>query len=634
MISMVNGADERARRAPATASRWGRVRTAWHDAFRPPEMEGEANRRLMELARRTRLAIGVLALPATLFLPIAHEYGRAVLFLLVGLVYLPYALVISRVSLRLEHVAVRLLNVVGDLGIVFMFSALVPDTRIVALLGYLLSVAFHTFLGGLAVGIGISAVAVALAGLAEWTADGALVDGYTLAMFAVVAVTLSVIVETATKERRRTARFFARLQRAIASVPASPDLDDTLHSVAWAGRDASGAKFVSVLVRDGAGVTQGALEGDHDPDPPERSADMIAEILRDPLTSPSGIVLTTGERVVVPVIADDPRFARWIPETRRQGFTSTVAVPLRAGETVIGVLAAYFPSPSLVDAETVELLGAYAEHASLVVLRAVAYEHERRAAARLAEADALKSEVVATVSHELRTPLTAVKGFVETLLRHWERFDDDERRDLLRRTLRNADLLGTLVDQVLDYSRLEAGAVVTVNVPLDLGEAARRIIEERALLLLAGHVVDLDVPTGVTVEADAAGLERVLENLLSNAAKYSPPGTRITVRVAAEGLEGVLSVSDEGAGIAEDEFDRIFDRFYRVERGYGPRGTGIGLAVVKRYTELMGGRMKVESELGRGSTFSLFLPLTVPFRAGEVSGQPVSASPSRPTGSR
>lgn len=597
----------------STSVRLGRFRAAWRNALQPPELEGDASRRFMTLAHSVRFAVGIAAIAAAPFLSNVHPNRRVALAVLVAFVYLPYTFVIGRVSTRSHRRSARAAMVLGDVGMVFLFSVLVPDTRTVALFGYLLLVAFHTLLGGLAMGVTIAVAVMPLLATAEWLSAVRQVDGYTAVMFFAVLVILAVIVERATEERRRTARFLTRLQDTIAAVSAAPDLDDTIHSVARAAREAVDAKFVSVLVRDGDEVVQGALEGNHDPDPVARSSEMIAAILREPETSPSGIVLTTGERVVVPVVAEDPRFSRWIPEAERQGFTSTIAVPLHAGETVIGVLAAYLRSPDLVGDDNVELLAAYAEHASLVILRALAFEHERKAAARLAEADAIKSELVSTVSHELRTPLTAVKGFVETVLRHWDRFDDNERRTLLERSLRNANQLSELIDQVLDYSRLEAGAVITVAAPVDLAAETGRIVGDR-VMLLADHPVTLDL-SPAWAEADGEGLERVLDNLLSNAAKYSPVGTPVTVTTEVLGDEAVVSVADRGPGIAADDQERIFDRFYRVNGGRGVRGTGIGLAIVKRYVELMGGRIWVESDVGRGSKFSFALPLA-PATAG------------------
>lgn len=562
----------------------------------------------MVIGHRVRLAAVAAAMVMVPFFS-GGETSRVTILALFVLVFLPYALIGGRLGIRRSSWRARAALMVGDTFATFLFSIVVPEGRVAALLVYLLVVAFHTSVGGVGFGATVVVLAVPLAVVAEVLASAPLVVGYSVAMFAAAAAILTGIVEASTRERRRSARFLARLQQAIAEVPAAPDLSDTLDSVCRAARRAVDAKFASVLVRDQDEVVQGALEGDHDPDPAERSSEIIQRILDNPMRSPSGVALTTGERVVVPVIADDDRFNAWTDETQRQGFTSTIAVPLRTGDDVIGVLAAYFPSPVLVTDETADLLTAYAEHATLVILRALAFEHEKNAARRLSEADAIKSELVATVSHELRTPLTAVKGFVETVVRHWERFDDDQRRELLGRALGNADQLAAMIDTVLDFSRIEAGMVDVSTEPLALEH------EVAAAVDAAGHIVGdhplvMDLEEGLVARGDRTGLGHVLSNLLSNAAKYSPSDAPIKVSAHRRGAEAVISVADAGAGIAPAEQGRVFERFYRGQPGEGPRGTGVGLAVVKRYADLMGGSIELESAVGEGSTFSLVLPVT------------------------
>lgn len=601
-------------------ARLRRVRAAARTALTPPELDGAVSERFMGLGHGVRVAVGLFALVVVPFFPGLRASDRLLLAGLIAGFYLPYALVIGRLSRSSPRFATRLSLVLGDIVVVFLFAAVVPETRVVALFGYLLLVAFHTFLGGLGLGLVVTAGIVSLGVAAEVLATERMLSDYTLGMFAVVSVLLAVIVDSATRERRQAARFLARLQRAIGEVSATPSLDETLDSVVAAARRAVDAKFASVIVRDADDLVQGALEGDHHPDPKERSAEIIERILADPMASPSGIAITTGERVVVPDIGKDPRFAPWIDETRRQQFTSTVAVPLRAGRDVIGVLSAYFPHPSLVSTQTVELLTAYAEHVTLVILRALAYEHEKAAARRLMEADAIKSELVATVSHELRTPLTAVKGFVETLARHWDRFDDDQRRELLGRSLRNADQLAALIDQVLDFSRLEAGMVEIEADVLELEHEIPAVLEACAHVI-GEHPLLVDVEPSLRARGDREAFKHVLTNLVSNAAKYSDDDAPIRVTASGNG-EVVVAVADAGPGIPPAEQERIFDRFYRSPGARASRGTGIGLAIVKRYVELMGGRVSIESEEGAGSTFSFSLP---------VSSLPVGAQAPEPS---
>lgn len=573
-----------------------------------PGVDPFSDERFMVIGYRVRLAAVAAAMVA---LPLfsGDETDRLTILGLFLSVLLPYALIAGRLGIRRSTWRARAALMVGDTLATFLFSIIVPEGRVVALLVYLLVVAFHTSVGGVGFGATVVALAVPFAVVAEVLASAPLVVGYSLAMFAAAATILTGIVEASTRERRRSARFLARLQRAIADVPAAPDLSDTLDSVCRAARRAVDAKFASVLVRDQDEVVQGALEGNHDPDPAERSSEIIQRILDNPMRSPSGVALTTGERVVVPVIADDERFNQWTDETSRQGFTSTIAVPLRTGTDVVGVLAAYFPSPVLVTDETADLLTAYAEHATLVILRALAFEHEKNAARRLSEADAIKSELVATVSHELRTPLTAVKGFVETVIRHWNRFDDDQRREMLERALGNADQLAAMIDTVLDFSRIEAGMVDVATEPLALAREVAAVVDASDHLT-GDHPLVVDLEEDLVAMGDRKGLSHVLTNLLSNAAKYSESGTPVKVSAHRRGDDAVIAVADAGPGIAAAEQGRIFDRFYRGQPGEGPRGTGVGLAVVKRYADLMGGSIELESTLGEGSTFSLVLPVT------------------------
>jgi signal transduction histidine kinase len=236
-----------------------------------------------------------------------------------------------------------------------------------------------------------------------------------------------------------------------------------------------------------------------------------------------------------------------------------------------------------------------------------ASEHERAAAKKLAETDSEKSEFLALVSHELRTPLTAVKGFVDTVLLHWERLPDERRCELLTRASSNADELGRLVSQLMEFARSDTGPIEIVPVELGVRDAVDGALRSLAPVV-ADHTTEVDVSAGLTIDADVDAFNHVLENLLTNAVKFSPPESRVLVRARAHGQEVVLSVSDEGVGIAPEDQGRIFDRFYQSSNGDRGRGTGIGLTIAQRFTELQGGRIWVESEPGRGTTFSFTMP--------------------------
>jgi signal transduction histidine kinase len=239
---------------------------------------------------------------------------------------------------------------------------------------------------------------------------------------------------------------------------------------------------------------------------------------------------------------------------------------------------------------------------------AEASEREHAVADKLTQADHQKSEFLALVSHELRTPLTAVKGFVDTVLLHWDRLPDDRRRELLTRASSNADELGRLVRQLMEFGRTESGPIQIAPDKLDVAAAV-----DLAMLgiapVTAGHRLEVDVPDGLVVDADADAFNHVLVNLLTNAMKFSPEGSLVVVSARRAEGEVVVSVADQGPGIAPDEQERIFDRFYQSRNGNHARGTGIGLTIAQRFTAQHGGRIWVDSAPGRGATFSFTMPL-------------------------
>lgn len=235
-----------------------------------------------------------------------------------------------------------------------------------------------------------------------------------------------------------------------------------------------------------------------------------------------------------------------------------------------------------------------------------AFERERAAADRLRDLDQLKDEFLSTVSHELRTPLTSIVGF-SRLLAAGE-VDGALEGELLQRIAANAAEMEVMVEQLLDFSSLEAGKKMVYIEAVDVVAAATSAVD-RLAHHLSGHETKLETPERLMAMADSEGLGHVLRNLLTNAAKYSEAGTTVTIRTELDGDRVLVSVQDEGAGISPEVRDRVFERFYRAPDAAhaGRRGSGVGLNVVKRYTELMGGEVSLESEVGRGSTFTISL---------------------------
>lgn len=238
---------------------------------------------------------------------------------------------------------------------------------------------------------------------------------------------------------------------------------------------------------------------------------------------------------------------------------------------------------------------------------ALAFEREREASNRLREVDRLRSDFLSTVSHELRTPLTAIKGFAEWLVGSWDTTPDERKKDMVARMLHAGGRLDFLIQDLLDFSRLERG-----HLKVDVGPHRLSAIVTETLRhaqpALEDHWVEVDVDESTRVEADQGAMMRVLENLLTNAAKFSPQGSTIRITSSIDGDWVTLSVCDEGMGIPESERDKVFDRFYRVpETAAVHPGTGIGLAIVKQFMEAQGGEVRLVSGPGEGSEFQLVL---------------------------
>lgn len=225
---------------------------------------------------------------------------------------------------------------------------------------------------------------------------------------------------------------------------------------------------------------------------------------------------------------------------------------------------------------------------------------------KLAEANRAQAAFLGTISHELQTPLTSIVGFSGLLLTEGHR---ENLYEYARRIARNASTLQKLIDELLEFRDLERRGVPLAVEPLDLSEFVARVTDQLGTTLVE-HRLDLELGPGVTVAADPQAMTRILTNLLSNAVRFAPPDTRIGVVVGSHGDSGELSVLDEGPGVREDEQSRIFERFYR---GSDPTvalspGTGIGLAVVRELTQLMGGSVAVANRDGGGACFTVRLP--------------------------
>jgi signal transduction histidine kinase len=356
-----------------------------------------------------------------------------------------------------------------------------------------------------------------------------------------------------------------------------------------------------------------------------------------------GHVIMSDEAVLVDNMEADPRNHPHEQLTGR--LRSAAMVPMRSAGLVVGAVCAYNRKDGRPFSEhDRQLLQTLGDQVVLGLDRTSSLEelrrNERMLAAKnkeLQRVTQLKSEFLANMSHELRTPLNAVIGFSDLLLTEGLGPLEAQQREFLEAILRNGQHLLGLINSVLDLSKIEAGRMALSLTPFDVREAITGAVADTASLRTAKNqdcVIDLAENNSLEVAADGTRIRQVLFNLLSNASKFTPDGGRITVsavrtvapmptgsvtlagetaRLATRDVVWV-SVSDSGIGIKTEDMARLFQEFSQVDSSSSraAQGTGLGLALSKRFVEMHGGQIGVESIYGKGSTFWFILPVDGP----------------------
>ncbi len=295
------------------------------------------------------------------------------------------------------------------------------------------------------------------------------------------------------------------------------------------------------------------------------------------------------------------------------GHRALLGVPLLLEEEVIGVLAVTRKTPGEFAPEIVRLLTTFATQSALAIQNARLFREIEDKGRQLEAASRHKSEFLASMSHELRTPLNAVIGFSEVLLERMFGEVNEKQTEYLQDILSSGRHLLSLINDMLDLSKIEAGRMELALAPFHVPEAienAVTLVKERAARHGIALHVDVDPRLGELV-GDERKIKQVLLNLLSNAVKFTPDRGRIGVKaVLADGLIEI-SISDTGIGIAPEDQKAIFEEFRQVgsDDTRKHEGTGLGLTLTQKFVEMHGGRIRVESEMGRGSTFTFTLPI-------------------------
>ncbi|MCZ7361828.1 MAG: ATP-binding protein, partial [Candidatus Methanoperedens sp.] len=307
------------------------------------------------------------------------------------------------------------------------------------------------------------------------------------------------------------------------------------------------------------------------------------------------------------------------PYVEKEGLVSFIGTPLMSKGNVVGALALGTKKKRTFTQDDLDLLFSIGNVIGIAVENARLYKESKENLQRLQKAyeelqtlDKMKDEFISNVSHELKTPLVSIKGYGELLYDEKLRGRLDEQKKSLEAIIRNADRLTRLIDSILFISKLQAGKIEFKFEPLDVDEIVQLCISDFKSMMDKKQIIfEKDIPKISRVKGDKDRFIELITNLLDNAVKFTPVGGKISIK-ALDDVENVhVLVADNGIGIPADIIPKLFTRFYQVDastaRKYG--GTGIGLYITKNIIDAFGGKIWIESEVGKGTAVHLLLPI-------------------------
>jgi len=329
----------------------------------------------------------------------------------------------------------------------------------------------------------------------------------------------------------------------------------------------------------------------------------------------TGRLAVTREPVQIPdITAVDAYQSRLRDVLLRLGLRAVLAVPLLAEDHIVGSLIVARARPGDFPSDMIDLLKTFATQSALAIQNARLFREIEDKSRQLEVASQHKSEFLANMSHELRTPLNAIIGFSEVLGERMFGELNEKQDEYLKDIHASGQHLLSLINDILDLSKIEAGRMELELTDFDLPTAidnALMLVRERAGRRGITLQMRVDSQLG-QIRADERKVRQIVLNLLSNAIKFTPEGGRIEVLAAPKNGFVEVSVSDTGVGIAPEDQETVFEEFRQVGTAAKKvEGTGLGLTLCRKFVELHGGKIWVESELGAGSTFTFTLPLTI-----------------------
>jgi len=350
----------------------------------------------------------------------------------------------------------------------------------------------------------------------------------------------------------------------------------------------------------------------------QRIEEELVEALRaNPIRMGEGVTgraAAARKPIQIPDILEEGAYEGRLRAAMEQaGFRALLAVPLLREDRVIGALVVRRQVPGRFPKETEDLLQTFATQSVLAIQNARLFREIEDKSQQLEVANRHKSEFLANMSHELRTPLNAIIGFSEVLLERMFGELNEKQAEYLQDVLSSGRHLLSLINDILDLSKIEAGRMELEHTAFDLPTAlanALTLIQERA----SRHGIALDLTVDKRLGdfvGDERKIKQILLNLLSNAVKFTPQGGRVSVKAMPADGAVEISVSDTGIGIASEDQEVIFEEFRQVGSDYSQKreGTGLGLTLTRKFIEMHGGKIWVKSEVGKGSTFTFTLPV-------------------------
>lgn len=411
------------------------------------------------------------------------------------------------------------------------------------------------------------------------------------------AVTLSNI--TSFQAQAASARENAALFQVAQVVSASLDRHEVLNTISKASLDATGANWSAIFL-----IEEGHLAPKNFSVREGSSAWHLERI------EVSGR-LRNFLRAGLPVVVDqsDQATSELIPLSwfAAMPISRLILAPLTIRNEALGLLALDLPHDQSSDTSA-RVAHSIAALAAAAIENADRFEAEKEAVAELKKLDRLKTEFVSTASHELRSPLTSITGYAKTLLRRGDDFTEEQRQEFLEIIDKQAKQLARLIDDLLTVSKIEEGKLNLNLHPIDVKVLSEDLVVAMKLRT-DRHTFDIAVPDGFPpVIGDESKLTEIVSNLIDNAIKYSPDGGKITVGGETRPGEIVIWVSDQGGGMDPEVADKIFDKFYQADDRPQAGGAGLGLYIVQELVKAHDGRVWVQSDVGRGTTFYVSLP--------------------------